>query len=155
MVTVADDQNIDIMALAEIMHTLYDIVGFFSFTVNRYTPFAAYLLGQQVSSAIGHGQHTGGFICTFHGGHGCKASQHVICSHATGGIHHAGLNGVQQVHLTAALLYHVGGEVQYGFAFFGKISSCEYSYHTIILAVFLLQAKKKMSKNRSFLKAAV
>ena len=118
MVSIADNQDVNFVTCTEIVHTFHDVICFFCLAVDGDVPLLADLVSKQVSPLICHGQHSGGLVGTFHRRHCGEPAQHVISRHATGGVHHAGLYGMQQVHLTAASLYHVGGEVKYRLALF-------------------------------------
>ena len=146
MMSVADDENVDIVASAEIMYAGHNVVSLLSLAVNGNLILVADGFCQHFGASVSHGEYGVVRYILNHGYRG-KTAQHVVSGHTAGSIHHAGFNGVKQIHLSPGLSDHVGREVQNGTIILGKISCCKYSNHSLILARRAESSKNKMIKS--------
>ena len=148
MMSVADDENVDIVASAEIMHAGHNVVSLLSLAVNGNLILVADGFCQHFGASVSHGEYGVVRYILNHGYRG-KTTQHVVSGHTAGSIHHAGFNGVKQIHLSPGLSDHVGRKVKNGAIVLGKIGCCKYSDHNVILARHVETSKNKMRNSSS------
>ena len=123
MVPVADHEDINVMPFTKLVDALHDVVRFLRFAVNRDIPLFADFLRSPVSPVVRHLQQRGvSYLAVLL----ARSTIVMLQGDAAGGIHHARLHRMQQVHLPAALPYEVCSKVHHGAPVIGKICRDQY-----------------------------
>ena len=129
MVAVADSDQVNGVAFAEIIDAGHDVLRFFRLAVDGNVVFGTDLGGQLLGLHIRSGKQVVRPLA-LHGGRTLQGAHEGVVIHAVAecavGVDHGGFQSVQQVHLAAGLLSQRGGKVEYGCTICQKVCCCQY-----------------------------